>query len=232
MPVEPRGDVVHFGDQRRRRRIEIDAGSSSSRLRADSMNAAVIAAVTTEMNPIAGQHHERGEERPARDGRAPRRRSPTVVTVWTAHQTSQTELSKSVWSTQRIEDPARHRDEHGDCRDRQNAARRAVIVPDGRRRGAERVMVLAMGTRSATERAALSTIGHVRREFSAGGVVVRKLRGGWHVAAIHPRGRKPGVWALPEGEHRSRRGPGRDGGARGPEETGVDGKPRSRSSAT
>jgi 8-oxo-dGTP pyrophosphatase MutT (NUDIX family) len=39
----------------------------------------------------------------------------------------------------------------------------------------------------------------VRREFSAGGVVVRKLRGGWHVAAIHPRGRKPGVWALPKG---------------------------------
>jgi 8-oxo-dGTP pyrophosphatase MutT (NUDIX family) len=38
----------------------------------------------------------------------------------------------------------------------------------------------------------------VRREFSAGGVVVRRLRGGWRVAAIRPGG-KPDVWALPKG---------------------------------
>jgi len=38
----------------------------------------------------------------------------------------------------------------------------------------------------------------VRREFSAGGVVVRRLRGAWHVAAIRPGGRT-GVWALPKG---------------------------------
>lgn len=38
----------------------------------------------------------------------------------------------------------------------------------------------------------------MRREFSAGGVVVRRLRGRWHVAAIRPRG-KEGVWALPKG---------------------------------
>jgi len=39
----------------------------------------------------------------------------------------------------------------------------------------------------------------MRREFSAGGVVVRRLRGRWMVAAIRPRGRKPPVWALPKG---------------------------------
>jgi 8-oxo-dGTP pyrophosphatase MutT (NUDIX family) len=49
----------------------------------------------------------------------------------------------------------------------------------------------------------------MEREFSAGAVVLRKLRGEWHVAAIEPRGRygekgekKPGskqVIALPKG---------------------------------
>ena len=37
----------------------------------------------------------------------------------------------------------------------------------------------------------------MRREFSAGGVVVRRLRGGWHLAAIRPAGKA--VWALPKG---------------------------------
>jgi 8-oxo-dGTP pyrophosphatase MutT (NUDIX family) len=37
----------------------------------------------------------------------------------------------------------------------------------------------------------------VRREFSAGGVVVRNLRGRWHLAAIRPAGKT--VWALPKG---------------------------------
>jgi 8-oxo-dGTP pyrophosphatase MutT (NUDIX family) len=37
----------------------------------------------------------------------------------------------------------------------------------------------------------------VRREISAGGVVVRRLRGGWHLAAIKPAGKT--VWALPKG---------------------------------
>jgi 8-oxo-dGTP pyrophosphatase MutT (NUDIX family) len=36
------------------------------------------------------------------------------------------------------------------------------------------------------------------REISAGGVLVRRLRGGWHVAAIRPQGRGQ-VWALPKG---------------------------------
>ena len=37
----------------------------------------------------------------------------------------------------------------------------------------------------------------MRREFSAGGVVVRRLRGGWRLAAIRPAGKE--VWALPKG---------------------------------
>jgi 8-oxo-dGTP pyrophosphatase MutT (NUDIX family) len=39
----------------------------------------------------------------------------------------------------------------------------------------------------------------MRREFSAGGVLVRRLRGAWHVAAIRPVGKREGVWALPKG---------------------------------
>jgi 8-oxo-dGTP pyrophosphatase MutT (NUDIX family) len=39
----------------------------------------------------------------------------------------------------------------------------------------------------------------MRREFSAGGVLVRRLRGRWHVAAVRPGGKPPGVWALPKG---------------------------------
>ena len=39
----------------------------------------------------------------------------------------------------------------------------------------------------------------VKREFSAGGVLVRKLKGGWVLAAIRPAGKDPGIWALPKG---------------------------------
>jgi 8-oxo-dGTP pyrophosphatase MutT (NUDIX family) len=39
----------------------------------------------------------------------------------------------------------------------------------------------------------------VRREFSAGGLVVRRLRGQVVVAAIRPAGKRQGVWALPKG---------------------------------
>ena len=39
----------------------------------------------------------------------------------------------------------------------------------------------------------------MRREFSAGGVVVRRLRGRWVTAAIRPRGKPAGTWALPKG---------------------------------
>ena len=39
----------------------------------------------------------------------------------------------------------------------------------------------------------------MRREFSAGGVLVRRLKGAWAVAAIRPAGRSKPVWALPKG---------------------------------
>lgn len=37
------------------------------------------------------------------------------------------------------------------------------------------------------------------REFSAGGVLVRRLRGRWMFAAIRPQGKPAGTWALPKG---------------------------------
>jgi 8-oxo-dGTP pyrophosphatase MutT (NUDIX family) len=40
----------------------------------------------------------------------------------------------------------------------------------------------------------------VKREFSAGAVIVRRLRGRWWLAAIRPGGRPEGVWALPKGQ--------------------------------
>jgi 8-oxo-dGTP pyrophosphatase MutT (NUDIX family) len=39
----------------------------------------------------------------------------------------------------------------------------------------------------------------VKREFSAGGVLVRRLRGRWVFAAIRPARKEPGIWALPKG---------------------------------
>jgi 8-oxo-dGTP pyrophosphatase MutT (NUDIX family) len=38
-----------------------------------------------------------------------------------------------------------------------------------------------------------------KREFSAGGVLVRQLDSGWHLAAIRPAGKPEGLWALPKG---------------------------------
>ena len=41
----------------------------------------------------------------------------------------------------------------------------------------------------------------MRREFSAGGVVVRRMRGRWWAAVVRPRrdSERPAVWALPKG---------------------------------
>jgi len=41
----------------------------------------------------------------------------------------------------------------------------------------------------------------MRREFSAGGVVVRRMRGRWWTAVVRPRREhhRPQVWALPKG---------------------------------
>ena len=37
------------------------------------------------------------------------------------------------------------------------------------------------------------------REFSAGGVLVRRFHGRWWLAAIRPNGKREGTWALPKG---------------------------------
>ena len=44
-----------------------------------------------------------------------------------------------------------------------------------------------------------SGVTKMKREFSAGAVLVRRLRGRWVFAAIRPQGKKAGVWALPKG---------------------------------
>jgi 8-oxo-dGTP pyrophosphatase MutT (NUDIX family) len=62
----------------------------------------------------------------------------------------------------------------------------------------------------------------VRREFSAGGVVVRRLRGGWHVAAIRPGGKS--VWALPKGLIGESESPAETAAREVAEETGVEGR--------
>jgi len=63
----------------------------------------------------------------------------------------------------------------------------------------------------------------MRREFSAGGVVVRRIRGEWRLAAIRPGGKPEGTWALPKGLV----GPGEEPAATAlrevREETGLDG---------
>ena len=64
----------------------------------------------------------------------------------------------------------------------------------------------------------------MKREFSAGGVLVRRLRGRWVLAAIRPAGKPDGLWALPKGNI------GRGEDARETavrevfEETGADGR--------
>jgi len=52
----------------------------------------------------------------------------------------------------------------------------------------------------------------MRREFSAGGVVVRRFHGRWWLAALRPGGKASGVWALPKGNV---------GAGEPPEETAV-----------
>jgi 8-oxo-dGTP pyrophosphatase MutT (NUDIX family) len=63
----------------------------------------------------------------------------------------------------------------------------------------------------------------MKREFSAGGVVVRRLRGSWHAAAIRPAG-KTDVWALPKGLVGRGEDPAATAVREVAEETGVDGR--------
>ena len=64
----------------------------------------------------------------------------------------------------------------------------------------------------------------MRREFSAGGVLVRRLRGQWQFAAIRPGGKAPGVWALPKGLIGAGEDPATTALREVEEETGVRGR--------
>jgi 8-oxo-dGTP pyrophosphatase MutT (NUDIX family) len=64
----------------------------------------------------------------------------------------------------------------------------------------------------------------VRREFSAGGVLVRRLKGRWMLGAIRPGGRKPTVWALPKGNIDEGERPEETALREVEEETGVEGR--------
>jgi 8-oxo-dGTP pyrophosphatase MutT (NUDIX family) len=62
----------------------------------------------------------------------------------------------------------------------------------------------------------------MRREFSAGGVLVRRFRGRWWLAAIRPGGRPEGIWALPKGNVGSGEPPDATAVREVAEETGVE----------
>jgi 8-oxo-dGTP pyrophosphatase MutT (NUDIX family) len=63
----------------------------------------------------------------------------------------------------------------------------------------------------------------MKREFSAGGVLVRRLRGRWVFAAIRPGGKEPGLWALPKGLIGKGEKPDETAVREVAEETGVQG---------
>jgi 8-oxo-dGTP pyrophosphatase MutT (NUDIX family) len=63
----------------------------------------------------------------------------------------------------------------------------------------------------------------VQREFSAGGVLVRKIHGRPMLAAIRPRG-KEGVWALPKGRIDAGESAAETALREVREETGVEGR--------
>ena len=64
----------------------------------------------------------------------------------------------------------------------------------------------------------------MKREFSAGGVLVRRLRGKWVVAAIRPAGRPAGLWALPKGNVGEGEDPATTAVREVAEETGARGR--------
>ncbi len=63
-----------------------------------------------------------------------------------------------------------------------------------------------------------------RREFSAGVVVVRRMRGRPWFAAVRPQGKPEGVWALPKGLVDPGEKPAETALREGFEETGVHGR--------
>jgi len=70
----------------------------------------------------------------------------------------------------------------------------------------------------------------VKREFSAGGVLARRMRGRWWFAAVRPRrdeGARP-VWALPKGQIDAGEGASETAVREVREETGIDARVVSR----
>jgi 8-oxo-dGTP pyrophosphatase MutT (NUDIX family) len=61
----------------------------------------------------------------------------------------------------------------------------------------------------------------MRREFSAGLVLVRRMRGRPWLAAVRPRGKPEGTWALPKGQIDAGEGAAETALREGFEETGV-----------
>jgi len=64
----------------------------------------------------------------------------------------------------------------------------------------------------------------VGREFSAGVVLVRRMRGRWWFAAVRPQGKRQGIWVLPKGLVDSGESPAETAVREGFEETGVHGR--------
>src|SRR3954452_9800438 len=64
----------------------------------------------------------------------------------------------------------------------------------------------------------------MKREFSAGGVLVRRLRGRWVFAAIRPAGTNAGMWALPKGQIDPNEQPPETAWREVAEETGARGR--------
>ena len=64
----------------------------------------------------------------------------------------------------------------------------------------------------------------MEREFSAGGVLVKTIRGRPMLAAIRPRGKPAGLWALPKGKIDPGERPAETAVREVREETGVEGR--------
>jgi 8-oxo-dGTP pyrophosphatase MutT (NUDIX family) len=64
----------------------------------------------------------------------------------------------------------------------------------------------------------------VEREFSAGGVLVKVIRGRPHLAAIRPQGKREGTWVLPKGNIDPGETPAEAAVREVREETGVEGR--------
>jgi 8-oxo-dGTP pyrophosphatase MutT (NUDIX family) len=64
----------------------------------------------------------------------------------------------------------------------------------------------------------------MRREFSAGVVLVRRMRARWWLAAVRPQGKRAGTWALPKGLVDEGERPADAALREGREETGVEGE--------